>query len=156
MKKTCTRILSLLLVAALAVCLLSGCAATDKLAISKMLHRFEKACRAEDADAMLDCINPSLVNPVRTTLSLFGVASLNDTLSSIMELLGAFDFKGANTADVLKTVKIAPRSFSFSDDGKNCDVFADITYTLNGSEVTGAYIIRCGKVGSEWFIMGLS
>lgn len=109
MKKTITRVMMLLLAAAMLMGTLAGCAKKNDIRIKKQLGSFESACRAGDLEGVLDCCDPHIVKPLKSTLGflgtdlsqiselVYGIIGLGDSLlqddQQIQEMLSSLDFK---------------------------------------------------------------
>ena len=149
-KRNGLRKLALLLVTVLLLGLLSGCASSG---VRKVISKFEKACQELDADTMLDCLNPTITNPLGDVLDFFGVDSLNSALSGVVKVLGVIDFKDDAPEDVLKTLKIKCKDFDFNDAKDACTVTAQLSYTVDGEKVEKTVHIKCEQVDDAWYIM---
>lgn len=149
-KRNGLRTVALLLVTVLLLGLLSGCASSG---VRKVISKFEKACQELDADTMLDCLNPTITNPLGDVLDFFGVDSLNSALSGVVKVLGVIDFKDDAPEDVLKTLKIKCKGFDFNDAKDACTVTAQLSYTVDGEKVEKTVLIKCEQVDDAWYIM---
>ena len=149
-KRNGLRTVALLLVTVLLLGLLSGCASSG---VRKVISKFEKACQELDADTMLDCLNPTITNPLGDVLDFFGVDSLNSALSGVVKVLGVIDFKDDAPEDVLKTLKIKCKDFDFNDAKDACTVTAQLSYTVDGEKVEKTVLIKCEQVDDAWYIM---
>ena len=153
MRKICN-VVAIILTAAIILTCMTGCFG-EKGAVNKLLNKFEAACRAADADAILDCINPTIANPVRSTLSLFGVGSLNSALDTVLGLVGLIDLGNSNPAEVLSSVRITPKSHTFNSEKNKCDVAVEVIYSTGTQTVTNMYIVSCAKYADEWYITSI-
>lgn len=153
MKRKVTKIAALILVITVVISCFAGCGA--KSGVSSMLSKFEKSCQTLDVEGMMDCINPSIITPVRTVLNLFGVSDLNGAISSIIEVIGLIDFQGNSPEDILKTFKISPKDYSFNDDKTSCEVSTELSYVLGSERKTATVTIKCILVNDEWYINGI-
>ncbi len=153
MKKTAKRVLCALLIACL---VLTAAACGAKSDVNQLIDSFEAACVELDTSAMLDCMNPSVANPVRTVLDLLGVKDLDKILDALVDVIAFVDFKDDNPVDVLATLKIKPENHVFNDAEDECTVTASVTYTADGEEVTDVVSFKCILVDEVWYISRIS
>ena len=151
--KTCYRIMSVMLAFVLLAACLTGCG--EKSGVKKVIRDFETACQEADVDGMLDCFNPDIINPLRTTLDLFGMGDLSGAMDTVAGLLPPLDFTGADISEVLESIRFEPKDFDFNRSKDNCDVSTEIRYTVNGNEYRNVYIVSCRQVGDDWYITGI-
>ena len=90
MKKNTLRILSILLITILLMGTLTGCSVKDKSEIRKLLVSFETGCRDADLEEILDCFDPQVIRPIKSTLNLLGtdLSDLSDLIYGIIGLGG--------------------------------------------------------------------
>ena len=149
MKKRMMRIVALALTLILMISLLTGCA---KSGVKEVIGKFEAACVAVDAEAMLDCMDPSVTKPIRSILDLFGPDNLNGIVSDIFKVVDFINFEGTDPEDVLATVKIEPDTYTFNDAKDECKVTAVVTYIVDGTEKSQVAIFDCIMVDEVWYI----
>lgn len=155
MKRIRTRIIAAVLIVLTAALCLTGCGGSES-DIKSMLGRFEKACQEVDVEGMMDCIDPDIIAPVRTVLGMLGVDELNKYAGQVMGVLGLVDIQGESPEDIIKTIKITPKEFSFNEDKTGCDVETEVSYQFNGATSAAAITVKCVLDDGAWYIRSVS
>ncbi|MBQ2061130.1 MAG: hypothetical protein II458_00425 [Oscillospiraceae bacterium] len=152
MKRGIIKGVALLMLTVLLVTSLSGCANKE---VKSLIGRFESSCQNMDVDGILDCCNPAIVSPLRGLLGILGVKDLNGIIENLSSILGAIDFKDDSPEEVLKTLRIKPSKYVTNDAKDGCDVYATLSYTVDGKTTEKSVRITCAKGNDGWYIKGI-
>ena len=153
MKNTLKRVLCAVMALMMLVTIASCGAKSD---VNKLIDTFEASCVELDTDGILDCMNPDVVDPVRSVLDLLGVKDLDKILEALVDIIAFVDFKDDDPKSVLETLKIKPENHVFNDAEDECTVTASVSYTVDGSEVTDVVSFKCILVDEAWYISRIS
>lgn len=126
MKQTMRRAAAVILMAAMMLAVLTGCGA--KSDVKKTISNFETACQALDVRGMLECMNPTIANPILTAMNLLGVEDTSGALEELVGIIGIFEGAGEKTEEFVQSIKIDPNDFTFNDDKDECTVSAELSY----------------------------
>ena len=154
MKNNLRRIIAILLCAVLLAGLLGGCGEKGK--VQKLIKSYERACHSAEVEDILDCYDPNIVNPVRSVSKLLGIGA--DTLINLVAPLLGVDLSGVELPDlsalldVLKTLKLKPVSYEFSNGNKKCSVKVECSIELFGSVQTVTTTFRCVERDGKWYV----
>ena len=104
---------------------------------------------------MANCFNPDLVHPVTCLLGLFGVelSDLDSLLSGLVSF--ANEYSGSELEELYQTIKITPRDYTFNDAKDECDVTAEVSYTVDGEQRSDLCTFHCEVVDDNWYIFGM-
>lgn len=125
------------------------CAGCSKGEVSKLVSRFQTACNDSDIDAILDCIVPSIANPIKSVRELFGDSTTLDTILDYAAGIGNAD---EVTKESLASLRIKPDNYTFNDDKTECMVTATLSYQLPNKKVSRIITINCVNTDDAWFI----
>ena len=131
---------------------LFGCDAKSK-EVESLLAEFEQACNTLDINAMLDCITPTVADPIKVGVSLYDLfvqQSDDKTLDQIAVVLSGDSKLDGN--DFFSSVKIEVRSVKA--DGENMLAETDLSYTLLGQTYEKDAIFTCTMNSDKWYISG--
>ena len=150
MKKRIIKITTLILALIMMVGCLAGCGGTSKQ-VNNLLTEFEYACNTLDIDAMLNCIDPAVADPVKVGLSLYGLFAQKDqdeTLDQIAQLLSG-DSK-LDGKEFFSSIKIEIKKVSTK--GKSTRAETTIQYKLLGQNYKKDASFMCMKNSDKWYI----
>lgn len=147
------RMITLLLSLSLSLMLLTGCG--EKSGVKKLLAAYEDSCRALSVEDMANCFNPDLVRPVTSLLGIFGVelSDLDSLLSGLVSF--ANEYSGSELEELYQTIKITPRDYTFNDAKDECDVTAEVSYTVDGEQRSDLCTFHCEVVDDNWYIFSM-
>lgn len=147
MKQTMRRAAAVILMAAMVLTLLTGCGA--KSDVKKTISSFESACQALDVRGMLECINPTVSNPILTAMNLLGVEDTSGTLEELVGIIGIFEGAGEKTEEFVQSIEIDPNNFEFNDGKDKCTVSAELSC---GEDNTKNITIDLVLKDDAWYI----
>lgn len=147
------RIIALLLCLVMTMALLTGCG--EKSGVKKLLGAYEDACQTLDVEAMAECFNPTIVDPVMSILGVFGIelSDLNSLLSSIVSF--ADDYGEAQLEELYQSMKIKPTGYVFNEAKDECDVSAEVSFTVDGTQKSEIKVFHCELVDEAWYIFSM-
>ena len=155
MKKNTLRILSILLIAILLMGTLTGCSVKDKSEIRKLLVSFETGCRDADLEEILDCFDPQVIKPIKSTLNLLGtdLSDISDLIYGIIGLGGLVQPDENDALQLLQSIRIKPSEYTFHKDQDLCEVTAEISYEAGGESYSDTAVINCVNRDGEWYLL---
>ncbi len=110
---------------------LTACASKEEREVKKTLSNFESACQELDAEALLDCIDPTVADVLRTggdLLSLIGIDSSAAITSAASTIFGS------DSADSTYLSSLHLKALEIDIDGSEAVALCSLTYELNGEE----------------------
>ena len=133
-------LLSVLLIVSLSGC--KGGGIVGKSAECKsLINKFEKSCNEVDIQAILDCIDPKISDPIKAIVAIGGMVTdnvdeyLGDILeqfgSSISEITGG---SGGSAKDIVASMKLTPKKYML--DKKDGSVKCKAEFEVNGMKTT--------------------
>lgn len=138
----------------LLISILSGCSSNDNK-IKNLLSEFENSCNTLDLDAMLNCINPSIANPIKTGISLVGLFTDVNTDEILQQIGKALTGNsGIGTNESFKSIQIEPIKIETS--GDQATVTVKVSFKANGQTIDNNSSLKCIKVEGEWYIASFS
>lgn len=125
--------------------------------IDELISRFEKAIQDADVDDLLECCDPEVTGVVTSVLGFFGLDGddMSDLLSKIMDLGNIIKDKLGNeeeTQKVLKSLKLTPVDYNYSDKGTRCKVTVKYSYESDGDTETDTTKIDCVLRDDKWYV----
>ena len=148
MKRSAALILALAL--SLALCACGG----DRAEIKRTLNNFESACQSLDLNEILDCVKPSVADPIRTGASLVGSLtgqSSAELLDSIVPALFGEDY---GSSAFLNSIKIKVESIAVTDNAATA--MCTVSYLRSEETVERDATFRLVKEGDKesqaWYI----
>ncbi len=149
------RLLALTLCAGLLLAL-TACASKDEREIKTTLSNFESACQELDTEALLDCINPTVADVLRTggdLLSLVGIDS-SAAITSVASTIFGSDY-----ADSAFLSSLHLKTLEIDIDGDEAVALCSLTYELDEEEqqqdveIELEHTVNDGEAG--WFIIDI-
>ena len=153
MKKKMVKAVALVMVVVLLVSL-GGCG--QKGDIKKLMSRFETACQSLDVEGIMDCLDPTIIKPLRSILGILGMGDLSGALGDVIDALGLTGIPDISSVDALQDLRLTPTDYSFGSDKTSCAVTTEIAYTLGGQEYTATVVLNCIQVDDVWYIGGIA
>lgn len=157
-RKTIMRRMPYFLVILICSCsLLTGCA-TKGSKIKDTLTEFQYACQNLDLNAMLNCIDPDIADPIRLGLIVYGAVTeqdYEDVVDSLFDsVLGDLRYEIQDSEGFLQTMTVTDTKL------KAKRHTAVVTCTLN-FEISGQEFHRRCKINmvereKKWYISGFS
>ena len=152
MKNRNVRFLALGIALLLAVSCLSGCGGASK-EVNNLMTEFEHACNTLDIDAMLNCIDPTVADPVKVGLSLYGMFAQNDNDKTLDQIAGGLSGDPKlNGNEFFSSIKIEVKKTSVK--GDNATVETNIQYKLLGQNYNRDASFTCIEKSGKWYIKG--
>ncbi len=163
------RMLSLILAAAVLAACLSGCSLFRKPAapevvtedlqaeqieqIQQLADRCRTACNEMDVEGILNCLTPSVAEPLRSVLKLGG--NLTDTgEAQVMELLCSA--LGADSSDYQTVCRSLRTELSEIEvDGDKAAANLTYWYEQDGLTYEGKADLTCARTDGQWYISKL-
>lgn len=150
-----TRFIAVLLTAALLLCM-SACA-TKASKIKDTLSEFEYACRTLDVDAILDCIDPGVGDPIRLGLAILSSAAGEDyedvtdgILEEIVYVLFGEDF---DPDEFLSTLSVTDAKVETTETG--AIVTCMINFEIAGERFEQYSTIVMLEQNDKWYIASI-
>lgn len=146
----------ILLGAALTLC---ACGSSDESEIKATLKNFTEACQGLDSSAMLECVDPSIAEPIQTGTNLLSVVGINidSTLATLVSVLFGSDFTAEG--GVLESLSINVKDIDMDQEGSSATALCTITWEEDGeessqdAEISMIHTIHDGE--AAWFISGI-
>jgi hypothetical protein len=160
------RALSVLLAIALLALCLSGCSLfkkhsdpasgleerTPRENVEALIGDCTEACHDMDLDAILDCVNPKLADPMRSMLKVAGVSGKSD--EELLELVGTYmGAEAANYSEFCETLSTEIGDVQIH--GEKADATVKYTFEQNGQTYAGEAAVNCTRVDGKWYITSL-
>lgn len=131
--------------------LLVGCG--EKSDVKNMIERFESSVSTLDLDGVMDCVNPSVIKPIRGFLSLMGVEDVNQVVADLFLELGfSYAFDTIVDQGMVEDFKIEPTEYRFYNDKNDCVVTVRISYYLAGEYYETGVDVDCSRINEQWYI----
>ena len=77
----------------------------------------------------------------------------------ICEMFSYYATRGISLLEKLEelyqTIKITPRDYTFNDAKDECDVTAEVSYTVDGEQRSDLCTFHCEVVDDNWYIFGM-
>lgn len=122
--------------------------------IKDTLSEFEYACRNLDVDAMLDCIDPDVSDPIRLGIALFGtVADMDyeEVVEGLFGNIGRGEFDSSYEAeDFLDTITVSDVKVKAQKD--TAVVTCKISFELAGEAFNRDTTIDMVRKNDKWYI----
>lgn len=149
--KKAKRVVAVLMVCAI---VLSLCAcSSDKNEIQMTVDKFESSCKSMNISQILNCIDPSVGQPVKVALAVLNAATGQDTSGLLKNLVSIVFNTDLNAEDLLKSLDIKDCEIKIS--GKNAVVDCKIGFEVAGVDFTQSAKINMVKKDDEWYISGI-
>ena len=130
MKKHIAQLTALCLVMILLVGSLTGCNGSKK-DVENLMTEFQYSCNTLDIDAMLNCIDPSVSDPIKLGLGLYGMFAQKDKDQILDEIASALSGNSdMNGNDFFSSIKIDVQKVDVK--GKDAQVETVLQYKLLG------------------------
>lgn len=149
MKKSICRGAAVILMAAMMLTLLTGCA---KSKVKNAISEFESACQSLDVVGMLECINPTVSKPILDAMNLLGIEDTSKLLDELVGILNLFEGAGEATEELVQSIKIEPVSYEFNDSSDRCTVTARLSC---GEDSTEDITIELVLKDEVWYISSI-
>lgn len=161
MKTKLKRLFTLVLCLCIAATILTACGGENKLQneVKARISTLEAACQRADINAVIDCVDPQVVGPIKSALEFWGMdtESLSGAAYTMLGL-GAIADELQQTStvedlmDCLGSLKITPTSYSFNDEKDACEVAVTVSIEADGEKQsedgTLSFVLRDG----EWYL----
>lgn len=147
------KIIALILAVMLSFCLF-GCNA-EKNEIKTLTKNFESACNELDFNAMLDCIEPSVSDNVKSVTRFIGMFSDKDT-DEILDKVAGVIFKGLpeNSQEFFTSMKFAIDNIEAEENSASAT--AKITYEISGEPCEKNAVFEYTLISGKWYIADLN
>ena len=160
------RMLSFALAIALLALCLSGCSLfkkdsapapgleerTPKENVEVLIGDCTKACHDMDVEAILDCVNPKLADPMRSMLKVAGVSGKSD--EELLELVCTY--MGAEAADYGEFCEtLSTEIEDVQIHGEKADATVKYSFEQAGQTFEGEAAVTCTRVDGKWYISTL-
>ena len=153
MKKTVTRIFSVVLVLTM---LLSLASCGEKAKIRSTISAFQTACNELNVEAVVDCLEPTIANLLNAGAGLLGGllgSSEEEVFSSLSSLLG--NHSDAIGIESFKTLQIKVNDIA--EDGATANAKVTLSYIgITGEEKTADATINLKNSSDQWLISGVT
>lgn len=140
---------------ALLVVSLTGCGETKKCI--NTLKEFQYACNNLDLNAMLDCINPEIADPIRVIIATWSKLTEQDKDELIdglvSEVIEGLDEQDIDVKEFLPLMEIEPKDFQIKKN--NAYVRCKVTAVISGVQVKRYLDIYMRKFDGDWYIQYL-
>lgn len=147
------RILALIFSTVMLLTLMTGCG--EKNEVKDLLEDYQKSCRSLNMEDMAECFNPSIIKPLAGLLGLLGI-ELDDVSDALAEVVSfANEYSGEDLEEIYQSISISPKSFSFSKEKDECNVSAEIGFTVGGEKKTEQTTFHCKRVDDDWYIFSI-
>ena len=163
MKRTLSIILSFAL---LALCL-SGCSLfkkhteapapqveemTPQQHVEQLVSDCTAACHDMDIEAILDCVNPKLADPMRSMLKVAGLSGKSD--EELLELVGTYmGAEATNYSEFCET--LTTETGDVEVHGEKANTTLKYTFAQNGQSYQGEAEVSFTRVDGQWYISAL-
>lgn len=138
-----------------------GCGDSNKKECTELIENFETSCNALDVDGILDCINPTISNPIKVGLKIGNMISgqvldgylieiLDSLAGGLTESLGADD---AEVSEVFGKIQLTPEKYDLKS--QKGTVSCTAKFEIGGTEITESIDIEVVKSSDEWYISGM-
>ena len=161
------RTLSFFLAFALLALCLSGCSLfkkhteasepkveklTPQQNVEKLVGECTGACRDMDLEAILDCVNPTLADPMRSMLKVAGLSGKSD--EELLELVGTY--MGAEAADYSEFCEtLSTEVTDVQVHGEKADATVKYSFEQDGQLYEGEADVNCIRIDGKWYISSL-
>ena len=154
MKKTVTRIFSVILVLTL---LFSLTSCGEKGKIRGTINSFQKACNALDVEGVVDCLEPTVASILKAGAGLLGGLlgdSNEEVFNKLSSLLG--EHSGMVGIESFKTLKIKVNDITVDEDGSSAKAQVTLNFIgLTGEEKTLAATLKLTNASDRWLLSGI-
>ncbi len=146
MKRTIALLLALVIMASM----FAGCT-TNKGEIETLFATYQTACNSLDLNAMMDCVTPTITNPLKTAVGIVGKMTANDT-DTLLDRIGGLIMNDTKVSkkEYFSTVKFDLGKITVEDDLATVEVV--LTYTGNGAEYVEEVTYECVYYAEKWYL----
>lgn len=123
----------------------------------KTLKNFEESCSELNVDGMLNCINPTIADPLKLVRVV--APNVNDFLVKVVDQLIGGDgiteqigVETENTESFVTSMKISPKRMFVGL--KKAKVRCRVSFSINGLEMNREFDIKLVKKYGNWYISG--
>ena len=160
------RMLSFALAIALLTLCLSGCSLfkkhsdpapgveerTPRENVEALIGDCTQACHDMDIEAILDCVNPKLADPMRSMLKVAGVSGKSD--EELLELVCTY--MGAEAVDYSEFCEtLSTEIEDVQVHGETADATVKYRFEQDGQSYEGEAAVTCTRVDGKWYISTL-
>ena len=150
MRKKIHRIVAILLCVCMFVSL-TGCG--KRSAIKDTLDEFEYSCSNLDLNAILNCINPSVADPIKLGLVIYSTASGNDYEDVLDDLVKTLFGEYYNAREFLGTISITDRKIKIKKDTATVECI--LHFEVVGVQFNKETTITMVESNKEWYISSI-
>ena len=161
------RTLSILLAAALLTLCMSGCSLfkkhteepapqveemTPQQHVEELVSDCTDACHNMDVEAILDCVNPKLADPMRSMLKVAGLSGKSD--EELLELVGTYmGAEATNYSEFCRTLTAEPGEVEVH--GEKANTTVTYTFEQDGQTFRGEADVSFTRVDGQWYVSTL-
>lgn len=153
--KEIKRFVAVLLAAAMMLTALTGCGGdTDE--IKDTLAEFEYACQSLDLDAMLDCIDPDVAEPIQFALSVYSITTdqdVEDLLDLFVDSVFGSNASALDAEELLSYISITNQKVKVKKN--TATVSCSLSVELDGKTYDMDLTINMTKADDRWYIAGI-
>lgn len=122
----------------------------EKKAIQNTLEEFEYACHNMDLNAILNCIDPDVAQPIKLLIAIGSMATDTDYEEMLDMLVDQVFGEGLNPQEFLPKLELAVEDLKVKKDV--AAAFAKINFELSGQQFTEPVYFYMIKVDDKWYI----
>ena len=154
MSKKIVKIVAICLVMAISMSLIAGCNNRER-AVRNLLNRFQSASNEMDVSKMLDCINPTISEPIRVGLGLISLFTQTDTDEILDRIAGALtgDF-GLDGSEFFSSIEI--ELLEVINEGRDIRAVTIVKFRLAGRNVEREAVFYFIERSNDLYISSFS
>lgn len=153
--KTMKRLIAVLLLSAMMMTALTGCGGNARK-IKDTLSEFEYACHNLDMDAMLDCIDPDVAEPIQFALSVYSIATdqdVEDLTDLFVDSVFGSNASELDAEELLSYISITDQKVKVKK--STAAVSCSLSVELDGKTYDMDLTINMTKTDGRWYIAGI-
>lgn len=144
------------------IVMLSGCGMSRKTECRELIEEFTRSCNEKDLKAMLNCINPTVSDPIKALLTLGNIVSGQEVDQYIVEVMDSIigDLEGSDETEeglddqLISTIQIEPEKYHVKSEKGT--IYCKAVFLINGMDMEKYVNIEVIKKHDTWYIAGIT
>ena len=125
---------------------------TPQQHVENLVSDCTAACHEMDVEAILDCVNPKLADPLRSMLKVAGLSGKSD--EELLELVGTYmGAEATNYSEFCET--LATETGEVEVRGEKANTTITYTFEQDGERFQGEADVSFTRVDGQWYISSL-
>lgn len=144
----------------IALCM-CGCGNSKKKQCKDVIKEFETSCNALDVKGMLNCINPTISDPIKALLALGQIVSDQNLDEYVVEIVdsvagglrNSLEVDDISMSELISGVKITPEKYKLKSTKGSVTCIAE--FNINEMQIKKSICINMIKTNDTWYISGI-